>query len=186
MSNRVKPFRNKNECLLTESDDLQGITSLCIESLKKHKGKQAIYGLNELPRFIEDVTAYFQMLHDCNEDLDPNKQLFPSIEGLCAFLGMTRKTFSAYAKRNAEWNEAIEQTRNLIASVKIQLASHGRIPALVFVFDMTNNCDYYNTSEFRLSTEPPREEVSPRIDSKILAEIADTATVPPQMPQLPE
>lgn len=186
MSNRIKPFKNKNECLLTESDDLQGITALCIESLEKHKGKQAIYGLNELPRFIEDVTAYFQMLHDCNEDLDPNKQLFPSIEGLCAFLGMTRKTFSAYAKRNAEWNEAIEQTRNLIASVKIQLASHGRIPPLVHLFDMTNNFAYYNTNQFTLTAEPPREEVSPRIDSKILAEIADTATEPPQLPQMPE
>ena len=186
MSNRIKPFRNKNECLLTESDDLQGITALCIESLEKHKGKQAIYGLNELPRFIEDVTAYFKMLHDCNEDLDPNKQLFPSIESLCLYLGMTRKTFSAYAKRNAEWNEAVEQTRNLIASVKIQLASHGRIPPLVAVFDLCNNYSYVNTSEFRLSTEPPREEVSPRIDSKILGEIAQGTTEPPQLPQMPE
>lgn len=186
MSNRIKPFKNKNECLLTESDDLQGITSLCIESLKKHKGKQAIYGLNELPRFIEDVTAYFQMLHDCNEDLDPNKQLFPSIEGLCVFLGLTRKTFSAYAKRNAEWNEAIEQTRNAIVSVKVQLASHGRIPSLVHIFDLTNNYGFFNTNQFTLTAEPPRDEVSPRIDSKILGEIAQGTAEPPQLPQMPE
>ena len=154
--------------------------------MEKHKGKQAIYGLDELPRFIEDVTAYFKMLHDCNEDLDPNKQLFPSIESLCLHLGMTRKTFSAYAKRNAEWNEAVEQTRNLIASVKIQLASHGRIPPLVAVFDLCNNYSYVNTSEFRLSTEPPRDEISPRIATEELQRIAGTATEPPQLPQMPE
>lgn len=187
MSNRIKPFRNKNECLLTESDDLQGITTLCIESLKRHGGKQAIYADDELPRFIQDVTSYFQMLHDSNEDLDPSKQLFPSIESLCVFLGLTRKTFSAYAKRNAEWNEAIEQTRNAIVSVKVQLASHGRIPSLVHIFDLTNNFGFFNTNQFTLTAEPPRDEVSPRIDSKILGEIAQGTTQPPQLPiDLPE
>jgi hypothetical protein len=181
MSNRIKPFKNKNECLLTESDDLQGITTLCIESLKKHGGKQAIYAYDELPRFIQDVTSYFQMLHDSNEDLDPSKQIFPSIEGLCVFLGLTRKTFSAYAKRNTEWNEAIDQTRNLIASVKIQLASHGRIPPLVAVFDLCNNYQYHNTSEFRLSTDAPEATTPPKIATSELERIADSA--PPQLPE---
>lgn len=77
MSKVIKPFKNKGECIEIQNDDLQGITEMCIKALKKHGGKQAIYAdtPQELQRFMIDVTGYFQMLHDANEDTEPDKQL---------------------------------------------------------------------------------------------------------------
>lgn len=192
MSNRViKPFKNKGECIEIQNDDLQAVTELCISSLKKHGGKQALYAdtPQDLKRFMDDVTKYFQMLHDANEDTEPDKQLFPSIEGLCLYLGFSRNVLSQYGKRNVEWREAIDTVRNAIATCKVQLASHYRVPPIVHLFDMTNNFDYYNTNQFTLTAEPPRDEVSPRIATTELARLAETTTEPPQMPNeidLPE
>ncbi len=185
MAKTIKPYRNKGECLQIQNDDLQAVTELCISSLKKHGGKQALYAdtPQELQRFMNDVTGYFQMLHDANEDTEPDKQLYPSIEGLCLHMGFSRNVLSQYGKRSSEWREAIDTVRNAIATCKIQLASHFRIPPLVFVFDMTNNCSYYNTSEFRISTEPPQDTAdTPRIPLTQLREIAER-TEPLEIPE---
>lgn len=96
---------------------------------------------------------------------------------------------SQYGKRNVEWREAIDTVRNAIATCKVQLASHYRVPPIVHLFDMTNNFDYYNTNQFTLTAEPPRDEVSPMIATTELARLAETTTEPPQMPNeidLPE
>lgn len=97
-------------------------------------------------------------------------------------MGFSRNVLSQYGKRNAEWREAVDTVRNAIATCKIQLASHFRIPPLVFVFDMTNNCSYFNTSEFRISTEPPQDTAdTPRLSTEQIKRLASTE--PPQIPE---
>ena len=187
MSNKViKPFKNKGECLQLENDDLQAVTELCISSLKKHGGKKAIYAdtPQDLQRFIDDATNYFQMLHDANQDVEPDKQLYPSIESLCLYLGFSRNVLSQYGKRSSEWREAIDCVRNAIATCKVQLASHYRVPPLVHLFDMTNNFAYFNTNQFVISTEQPEATQPPQIAESQLARIAVGAEA--ELPQLPE
>lgn len=178
MEYRKKTF-NKGEITI-DTDDLQGVTMLCIESLKRHGTKTAIYGINELDRFFNDAISYFEMLKDCNEDIEDNKQLYPSIEGLCLHLGISRQILSRYSTRNAEWESAISQIRNAIATCKVQLASHGRIPPLIHIFDLTNNHSYYNTNQFVLSAEPKQDtETTPRISMAELKAVAELPELPP-------
>ena len=178
----VKPYKNRGSCLPIENGDLQGITQLCIDSINKHKGKQVVYRTDELPRFIDDVNGYFQMLHDSNEGLEPDKQLFPSIESLCVYMGFSRNTLNLYSRRNPEWKDCIDHVRNCIASIKIQLASHGRIPAIVHIFDMTNNYGYCNTSEFKLSAETPQDAATPTITTAQIQGYIEAAE-PLQLPE---
>ena len=185
MAKTIKPYRNKGECLQIQNDDLQAVTELCISSLKKHGGKQALYAdtPQELQRFMNDVTGYFQMLHDANEDTEPDKQLYPSIEGLCLYMGFSRNVLSQYGKRSSAWREAIDTVRNAIATCKIQLASHFRIPPLVFVFDLTNNCAYYNTNQFVLRPEQAQDTATtPRIPVEEILRVAEM----PELPDMPQ
>ena len=178
----VKPYKNRGYSLPIENGDLQGITQLCIDSLRKHKGNQAIYRIDELPRFLDDCESYFKMLHDTNNGIDADKQLYPSIESLCVFLGLARNTLNLYSQRSDAWNSAIAQVRNCIASIKIQLASHGRIPAIVHCFDMTNNYGYVNTSEFKLSAEPQQDATAPSITTAQIQGYLEAS----ETPKLPE
>ena len=61
------------------------------------------------------------------------------------------------AQRGEEWKDAIKEVKTVIVSVKSQLADHGKIPPMTWVFDATNNFDYYNTSEYKLVDETPVE-----------------------------
>ena len=56
--------------------------------------------------------------------------------------------------------EAIQLFKNAIAAYKKEMALHYKIPPMVFAFDMANNHNYINTSEFKLSLEtaPTKEQ----------------------------
>lgn len=177
---------SKQQCLAVEKDDLQGITRLCIDSLQRHRGRPQVYTENELDRFMHTVEDYFKMLHDRNADTEQNQQIYPSIESLCVFMGITRDTLWRYGQRSPEWKSCIEQVRTCIASIKMQLASHGKIPPIIAVFDLTNNYGYVNTSEFKLSAEPPQDPSTPRIDTSQIQGLIEAETEKQQLPKLPE
>lgn len=182
MSKTIKPYRNKGECLQTEPSDLQGICKFAIESLQRNNGRNAKYGNDEQERqrFLDDCVEYFNYLYDGNVGKDQEQMLIPSVESLCLFLGLTRTTLFNYCKRSPEWNETVNMVRNAIATARVELASHYKIPPLVHLFDLCNNHpQYHNTSEFKISAEPKQETETPRISMSELTAISEM----PEMPQ---
>lgn len=112
-------------------------------------------GLEEFKR--KSVAYLKSVMMECEESEDLQNTPFPNVESWCAYLNITRTTLSNYAQRGEEWKDAIKEVKTVIVSVKSQLADHGKIPPMTWVFDATNNFDYYNTSEYKLVDETPTE-----------------------------
>lgn len=183
MTQTIKPFKNKGECLSLEPDDLQAVCGIAIDSLKTHRGQAKYENSAEgLQRFMDDAIRYFEMLRDGNADRDADKQMFPSIETLALFMGVTRKTIAQYAKRSEAWEQAIDAVRSAIAACKAELAAHYRIPPMVHLFDMVNNYQYHNTSEFRLIADTVGTDRVPALSVDELEQIA-SQDEPPQLPK---
>ena len=165
---------NKGSCEVLEPDDLTALTQLAVSSLKRHGGQIAKYENSQagLEQFVQKSAEFFQ-------------RLIPDVESWCCFMGVTRVTIHQYAKRNQQWSDAIAMIKEALLMGKKQLAMHNRIPSLIFLFDATNNHNYVSTSEFHLVADSPQDTASPRIATEELQRIAETATEPPQMPQLP-
>lgn len=176
---------SKQQCIAVEKDDLQGVTQLCIDSLQRHKGRPQTYAEAELDRFMHTVEDYFKMLHDRNADTEQNQQIYPSIESLCVFMGITRDTLWRYGQRNPEWKQCIEQVKTCISAVKMQLACNGRIPQVVAIFDFVNNYGYRNTNQLIVSNEAQAQQDAPTLDTEqITAAIENESTA--DLPRLPE
>lgn len=185
----IQKTYNKGSYLALESDDLVTVTRLVEDSLKRTKGRQATYECTEqgLESFMDRATSFFEYINEVNGNPDLEKKLLPDIENLCCYLGITRKTLALYRKRNNQWEQAIDLVKDGIMACKKQMVQTGKMPPLVFIFDATNNFDYVSTSEFHLKADEPEATDTPRIDSKVLAQIAGMNTEEPQLPQdLPE
>lgn len=180
---------NKGSCIMPEADDLLQITKLAEMSLKRTHGRPTLYEDSEqgLEAFWNKATDFFSYINEVNGNPDIEKKLIPDVENFCCYMGFTRKTLALYRKRNAQWEMAIDLIKDALLACKKQLVLTHRLPPLIFIFDSVNNHDYRNVAEFHLATEPPRDEVSPRINSKILGEIAQGTAEPPQLPiDIPE
>lgn len=177
---------NKGSAEMLEPDDLTALTDLAVTSLKQHGGRIAKYENSQtgLEQFVKKSAEFFEYCNRINGTLEPQQRLIPDIESWCCYLGLTRTTIHEYAKRNQQWSETIEMIKEYIAMAKKQLGMRNRIPQMILVFDLANNHNYKNTSEFRLSTEPPQDMASsPAITPTELARIAETSIEAPQLPQ---
>lgn len=184
----IQTTYNKGTCITPEADDLLQITKLAEMSLKRTHGRPTLYedSAQGLEAFWNKATDFFSYINEVNGNPNLEKKLIPDVENFCCYMGFTRKTLALYRKRNAQWEMAIDLIKDALLACKKQLVMTHRLPPLVFIFDSVNNHNYHNVAEFHLATEPPRDEVSPRIDSKVLAEIAQGTAEPPQLPQFPE
>lgn len=137
---------------------LQGINALEGSNgrLLNAKFPNTAAGLEE---FKSRSIAYLKsVMLECEDSADLQNTPYPNVESWCAFLNITRMTLSNYAARGEEWRDAIKQVKTVIVSVKSQLADHGKIPPMTWVFDATNNFEYFNTSEYKLVEETPKEQ----------------------------
>lgn len=175
---------NKGTCIALEADDLTALTKLAVSSLKEHGGHIAKYECTPqgLEQFIKKSTDFFEYCNTVNASLEPQQRLIPDIESWCCFMGITRQTLMKYTKRNQQWSEAIEMIKEHIAMAKKQLGMRNRIPQMVLVFDLANNHNYVNTSEFRLIADEPKDTTTPSISSAEIRRIAEM----PEIPQMPE
>lgn len=129
-----------------------------INALKKTDGRTLTSKYPETPEglrnFQEKSIQYLEsVLRSCEESEDLRDTPYPNIESWCAFLNISRATLQYYTRRGEEWQEAIMQIKTVIVSAKSQLADHGKIPPMTWVFDAANNFGYRNTSEFKLVDE---------------------------------
>lgn len=178
---------NKGSCLSLEPDDLVTVTKLVEDSLKRTKGKQAVYENSEqgLKLFMDRAINFFKYINEVNSNPDLEKKLLPDIENLSIYLGITRKTLALYRKRNDQWEQAIDLVKDGIMACKKQMVQTGKMPPLIFIFDSVNNFDYRNVAEFHLATEKPQDGIeAPRITTEQLQRIAENDVV--DMPQMPE
>lgn len=113
-----------------------------------------------LKAFNEACVEYFEYLNEANQGRDDEKRfLLPDVEGLCSFIGISRQTLWSYeTTRGADWVEEIRYIKTVMLSARKQLASYYKLAPTLEIFNMANNFDYKNVSEFKLTTEVSQEQ----------------------------
>lgn len=152
-------------------DDIQPINSMICACVKNTKGRPAIYPNNDngLDSFVQNSINYFEYVENANSQIEePKRQLILDIDSWCVYLGISRNTLKEYQQRSESWNKTISYFRDVIGSSKKQLAMHGLIPTVMAIFDLSNNHNYYNVSEYKLTTESATKK--PEEDRKSLEE----------------
>lgn len=153
MENNMKA-RPKLKDIPIEAHDLDAVLDMSIRSIQL--GRPAKFPETEqgLEDFKQCSIDYLEFVRRTNNNPANENRIIPDIEGWAAFLGTTRQTILTYEKtRDEEWQEFILQVKNIITACKKQLAFRQKIPTLLAVFDLTNNSDYVNTSEFKLKPD---------------------------------
>jgi len=147
-----------------ETDDLTAVMEIVNESLNRNRGRPCTFSNDEggLEAFRSQSIRFFQRVDEVNRDKSEKQKAIPDVDLWATFLGVTRHTISNYEKRGPMWKTTIEQFKGAMAAVKKQLAFRGRIPALMAIFDLTNNHQYRNTSEFHL-VDTADEEPKPAL-----------------------
>lgn len=113
-----------------------------------------------LAAFRRDSESYLAYCRDRNEAATQGlaSPVVPDIESWASYLGTTRRTIARYEKgRDEDWKQAISAVKEIITACKKQLAFVGKMSPVLAIFDLTNNSDYVNSSEFRLSAEAAPE-----------------------------
>jgi hypothetical protein len=155
VSNDIVKTKNKGSYQVTTGSDLDGIDNIVLQAIRNCGGRPAEYENSKqgLEKFQQKTADFFQHIADVNEGKESEKALIPDIELWAAYLGVSRQTLWKYGQRNSEWARVIDYFKNIIAAYKKELAQHYKIPPMVFAFDMTNNHQYLNTSEFKITAE---------------------------------
>lgn len=151
--------RPKLQEIQIEADDLDNILEMSICSLKAHRQPcfpDTAAGLEEFKRLSLE---YLEYVRTVNHDPDCENRLIPDVESWATYIGTTRATIFNYEKfRSDEWKLFIQQFKGIITAAKKQLAFRQKIPVVLAVFDLTNNSDYVNSSEFKLMPETNPEK----------------------------
>lgn len=165
----VKPKRYRRRYGSAEpaAGDISELLNMQIKALKSGGGTvkyaddsagfEAFY--QKSVSFLEYVQEY-----NSNAELTGTAVIVPSVEAWACFLCISRSTILNYEKRGGSWKAFIDTFRNSLQAVKLQLASRGKMPPLIYIFDTVNNGKgYANTSEFKLSTGDAEEEQQTRV-----------------------
>jgi hypothetical protein len=157
MENQKK--RPKFNEIEVEKTDLQNVLGMALECLQC--GRPATYPetAQGLQDFKDRSRGYFAYLDKVNSTAEPSNTLIPDIEGYCSYLGISRQTLLTYEKtRGEEWQNYIQLVKTCITSTKKQLAFHQKIPTVLAIFDLCNNSNYVNSSEFKLEAQGIQEQ----------------------------
>ena len=134
-------------------DDLHDLLVMASDTLRRSGTAKYTDDIAGLESFKTRSIACLDYLREQN---DNGGSLTPTVEGWCAYAGISRVTLMHYEQRSERWSEFIGYFKNVLMACKLELASRGKMPPIVFVFDATNNGQrYYNTSEFKLSQTMP-------------------------------
>ena len=168
---QLHPYRKPYKEIAKELDreDIAPILEMANLCIKNQGGRPRTYQCDEmgLQAFKANVMDYFLSLEEINSKRDERHQLIPDVEGLALYLGIDRTTLNKYVYRGEKWKVMIDYFKNVIAFCKKQLILQGRIPPMIGVFDLANNHDYVNTSEFKLTVNNEKQEKVDDIESKI-------------------
>lgn len=159
---RIQTYRRFKEGIdyeAVEPDEMVALTQNVIDNL------EAIYEAERIGRprkyetveeFKEIVNGYLNYIKDANID---KIKLIPDVEGLCAFMGISRDTLLEWERnRPRPYSDTIKMVKNQLAFFKKQLAMKGKIPALTFATDFNNNHGYTQKQEVVLTPNQPLGE----------------------------
>ena len=154
--------------------DISELLKMQIKALKSGGGiVKYADDLSGFDAFIQKSVRFLEYIDSYNENAEQENKpiIVPSVEAWASFLCISRVSLLNYAKRGENWRTFIETFRNALQAVKLQMASRGKMPPLIYIFDATNNgANYANTSEFKLSdTETEKREVISNLDRGALA-----------------
>ena len=158
-------------CKPLETNDMTAILDMAIEQSTARMGRPAEYPHTKqgLESFIQKTIDYFEYVNAVNANPELEQKLIPDIENWAVYLGVTRVTIWSYQNRGGEWKSTIEYYKNVLGAIKKQLALNYKIPPMVYVFDATNNHNYVNSNEFKLTESKPETDRKGNIDEQIKA-----------------
>lgn len=161
-----KPYK------VMQGDELKAIIELAKNGLKTwNNGASRNYPPTPegLELFKERSMDYYDYIQTQNEELKDSPKLIPDIEAWCTYCGITRKQMYQFQERkNGDWNGFIELFKDTILAAKKQLALNGNIPSVIAMFDMVNNHEYHNTSEYKITNKLEAEK--PQLTAEQLIE----------------
>lgn len=164
------------------ADDMSAALDLVIDAMERHNGLAKYENTEKgFEDFQAETVRYMRHVQMVNsEKPEESAHFMPTVEGWTTFLGISRVTLGKYTKRGEKWQQYIDVVKNGILSVKAQLASVGKFPPVLFMFDACNNGTYYNTNEFRLPQHEPRQIQQAMSNEQIQQQILGVA------PELPD
>lgn len=157
-------YKYNYELDLENTNDLGAVIQLGIQGIQNYnisnppKYEDSPKGLQD---FKEKVIEYLRYVEEINSNEDLEKKVVVDIEGMCGWCGISRQTFSKYAKRGYGWSEFIEYIKTQILAFKKQLAFTNKTPPIFAIFDIINNGDgeYVNTSQIEVKPSVKNEEI---------------------------
>lgn len=156
--NRIQAYQKGQYEVMTAADPITDLIDMGIKSL----GRKPTYAPTPegLQIFQEKTIEYFNHLKALNAAReDGEAMLMPDVESWCVYIGITRMTLSTYSRtRDADWKDFIARTKDLIMSVKKDMAARYKMPPMFFIFDAVNNFGYQNTNQVQLVTDQRAEE----------------------------
>lgn len=112
--------------------------------------------LNPEPKYqtLDDLRQGIQQYWDfLIEAAESDDELIADTEGLCQFLGISRRTLLNWEKQNYNgFAQLIAETRTAIAACNKQIAKKGKMPALVFMADFNNNHEYVQKQQVEIES----------------------------------
>ena len=140
---------------LSDSDNVQAVTDILIDTIKKNRSCAFEDSEQGLLEFKEKTLEYLQYIKETNANEELNKKVMVDIESWACYLGITRATIANYERlRGDNWKHFISVVKNGIAAAKKEAAFHSQLQPMIAVFDLANNHDYKNTSEFKVEAVP--------------------------------
>ncbi len=172
---KYRRFKDGEDYEAVEPDEMSALMQNMIDNIDTYELRCKV---GQPPKYesvesFRDVTRdYLNYIKDANLD---KAKLIPDIEGLCAFMGISRETLNEWERSRAgEYSDTIKMVKNQIAFFKKQLALKGKTPAIVFATDFNNNHGYVQKQEISIP------QINPLGDSM------DAATLQKQIDSLPE
>lgn len=157
--------------LMTNSDDISALLAIGIKAVSGNISKypQTEEGLRSFKDGIADFFRYIDRKNSELNGIEGASRLVPDIEGMCSYLHISKQTFYNYKARGGEWKDVADMALITIAAVKKQLSFSYKIPPMLAVFDLCNNHNYLNTSQFIIKAENSAEQQEEKIIDQLEA-----------------
>ena len=110
--------------------------------------------------FKTKIDEYFIFIKDENEKRKVCKDKIkpPTMSGICVFLGISRDTWSEYAKK-PEFSETIKKTRTIVENFVEEGLLNGSVNTIGAIFNLKNNFGWVDKID--ISTNDTAEQMTP-------------------------
>lgn len=144
----------------TTGSELTEMYHLARENMEKARDTGSLASSYQTPEDLQNaIIGYWTYLEKNAQEGIP---LMPDIEGMCAFIQVSRRTLFNWERDDFKgFRATIEQAKNDIAAVKKQLGQQGKIPPIVMAMDFNNNHGYTQKQEVVLTPNNPLGEATP-------------------------